>query len=73
VLEVHGSGPVVGEVEKIKISYLNSSVGIITSSPSVYAHVVQVPCSPMSPVIVALNALPPADEVSICSFAACKL
>jgi hypothetical protein len=29
----------------------------------VYAHVVQVPCSPMSPVMVALKALPPVDEI----------
>jgi hypothetical protein len=35
----------------------------IAITPSVYVHVVHVPCSPMSPVIVALNALPPTQIV----------
>jgi hypothetical protein len=45
------------------VSTSEHSTEIAIGVPSVYAHVVHVPCSPISPVIVALKALPPIDQI----------
>lgn len=59
VLKVHRSSPIIREVFIVDQHSLADEVSPFMGLPSVYAHVVHVPCSPISPVIVALNALPP--------------
>jgi hypothetical protein len=62
MFEVHRSCPVIGKIyRQVRLDDYNSLNGHIL--PSVYAHVVQLPCSPISPVIVALKALPPAQAL----------